>query len=213
MRYSKNSKFLFRFLGLILLVFQFQFLSAQETSTGENSDTAIMYVDKSLQIFSADENFNKNTQVREIVATEIVSEKSTISVQSSALLKKKKTDSLQLNFSKELQNIEEQKAKIVSEEIKQKQESLEVENTLVKTEFHRPVSSDDFLGSQKISKDYVSQRPCNQEVCKNICFCEPVFIKKALSHLHTQKFFYYNNKSFDDCFSNVFSVRPPPIIA
>lgn len=173
-----------------------------------------MYVDKSLQIYSADENFNKHTQLREIITSEIVCEKSSNISQNSAKVRIRKTDSIQLKFSEELHLAEEKKTQIVLEEIEKKKENLRVEQkNLVKKEYYPPASSNEFFGSKKVSKDYVSPRPYNQEVCKNICFCEPVFIKKALSHLHTQKFVYYNNKSFDHCFSHVFSVRPPPAIA
>lgn len=212
-RSSKNFsgeifKFLLRFLGFIIFLFQFQFLNAQESSKEEHTDTAFIFVDRNVVVFSKDESFNKKLRYKEAALSEEGFEKSHSIAQNSS---SKNKQAVQYDLTEEVRLTQEKEKQITLKKVKREIEKFESKNKFsLNKEFYPPQSSDKFSGSKFNTKDYISPKPSNQDVCKQVCFSEPFFIKKALSFLHTQKFFYYNNKSFDGCFSQVFSVRPPP---
>lgn len=206
---NENFRFLLRFFGLFIFLFQSQFLNAQEPSNEKHTDTAFIFVDQNVVIFSKDESFNKKLRYKEVVSSEGDFEKSHSIAQNSS---SKNKQAAQYDLTEEVRLTEEKEEKITLEKVKREIEKFESKNKFsLNKEFYPPQSSDKFSGSKSNTNDYISPKPRNQDVCKKVCFSEPFLIKKALGFLHTQKFFYYNNKSFDDCFSNVFSVRPPPI--
>ncbi|MCI3938276.1 hypothetical protein MQX03_13820 [Chryseobacterium aahli] len=197
-----------RFLGFIIFLFQFQFLNAQESSQEEHTDTAFIFVDRNVVVFSKDESFNKKLRYKEAALSEEGFEKSHSTAQNSSSKNKQAAQDL----TEEVRLTQEKKKQITLEEVKLEIQKFERKNkSSLNKEFYPPQSSDKFSGSKSNTKDYIAPKPSNQNVCKQVCFLDFFLIKKALGFLHTQKFFYYNNKSFDDCFSNVFSVRPPPI--
>jgi hypothetical protein len=198
---SENFRFLLRFLGFIIFLFQSQFLSAQEPSKEEHTDTAFIFVDRNVVIFSKDESFNKKLKYKEVALSHSIAQNSS----------SKNKQAVQYNLAEEVRLTREKEKQATLEEVKQEIEKFENKNKFsLNKEFYPPQSSDKFSGSKSSTKDYISPKPNNQDVYKKVCFSEPFLIKKTLGFLHTQKFFYYNNKSYDDCFSNVFSVRPPP---
>lgn len=203
---NENFRFLLRFFGLSILLFQFQFLTAQKSGE-ENTDTAFVYVDQKAVIFSNDESFNKLVRNKEVTLSQSAYDKSHSIVQNSA----GKKESENYNLSNELKLAQEKEQQITLEKVKEEIEKFETKNkSSLNKEFYPPQSSDKFSGSKTNTRDYISPKPGNKDIFKQICFTEPFLIKKALGFLHTKKFFYYNNRSFDDCFSHVFSVRPPP---
>lgn len=205
---SEKFRFLLRILGLIIFLFQSQFLNAQEPLKEEHTDTAFIFVDRNVVIFSKDESFSKKLRYKEVALSEEGFEKSHSIVQNSS---NKHKQAVQYDLTEEVRLTQEKEAKITLEKVKREIEKFESKNkSSLNKKFYPPQSSDKFSGSKSNTKDYISPKPSNQDVCKQVCFSEPFLVNKALSFLHTQKFFYYNNKSFDDCFSNVFSVRPPP---
>lgn len=205
---SEKFRFLLRFLVFIIFLFQSQFLKAQELSKEEHIDTAFIFVDRNVVIFSKDESFNKKIRYKEVVSSEEDFEKSHSIAQNSF---SKNEQAVQYDLTEEVRLTQEKENQTTLEEVKLEIEKFESKNkSSLNKEFYPPQSSDKFSGSKSNTKDYISPKPSNQDVCKKVCFSEPFLVKKALGFLHTQKFFYYNNKSFNDCFSHVFSVRPPP---
>jgi len=188
----------------MIFLFQFQFSNAQELSKNQHTDTAFIFVDQNVVIFSEDESFKKKL----IYKVEQGFEKSSPTAQNS---NNKKEQAVQYDLTEEVRLTREKEKQTTLEEVKKEIKKFENKNKFVlNKEFYPPPSSDKFSGPKSNAKVYVSPKPSNQDVCKQGCLSEPFLIKKALGFLHTQKFFYYNNKSFDDCFSSVFCVRPPP---
>ena len=205
---SEKFKFLLRFFGLIIFLLQSQFLNAQEPSKEEHTDTAFIFVDRNVVIFSKDESFNKKLKYKEVALSEEGLGKSHSIAQNSSI---KNKQAVQYDLTEEVRLTKEKEKQITLEKVKREIEKFESKNkSSLNKEFYPPQSSDKFSGSKSNTKDYIGPKSSNQDVCKQVCFSEPFLVNKALSFLHTQKFFYYNNKSFDDCFYNVFSVRPPP---
>lgn len=205
---SEKFRFLLRFLGFIIFLFQIQFFNAQEPSKEEHTDTAFIFVDRNVVVFSKDESFNKKLIYKDVALSEEGLVKSHLIAQNSS---SKTKQIVQYNLTEEVRLTQEKEMQITLKKVKQEIEKFESKNkSSLNKEFYPPQSSDKFSGSKCNAKDYIGPKPSTQDVCKQVCFSESFFIKKALGFLHTKKFFYYNNKSFDDCFSNVFSVRPPP---
>ena len=76
-----------------------------------------------------------------------------------------------------------------------------------------PFSCGHFFSSQITSKSYGVPRVENHNHSKLELSIYSYIVKSALDHLHSQYYTFYNNRSFDQCFSKVFSVRPPPVSA
>lgn len=206
---SEKFRFLLRFLGFIIFLFQSQFINAQEPLKEEHTDTAFIFVDRNVVVFSKDESFNKKLRYKEVAALSEKGLGKSHSIAQNSSIKNKQA--VQYDLTEEVRLTQEKEKQITLKEVKREIEKFETKNkSSLNKEFYPPQSSDKFSGSKSNTKDYIGPKPSNQDVCKQVCFSEPFLIMKALGFLHTQKFFYYNNKSFDDCFSNVFSVRPPP---
>lgn len=73
-------------------------------------------------------------------------------------------------------------------------------------------SPNQFFSANTVSKDYVSPAQSNHNISKLYTLSDAYLITRALDYLHSQKYTYYNNKSLRFCFSEVFSVRPPPVL-
>ncbi|MFY1046762.1 hypothetical protein [Chryseobacterium sp. GP-SGM7] len=71
-------------------------------------------------------------------------------------------------------------------------------------------SSEKFIMSSHINQDYVVPNFGQHNFSDADAHQNQYIVKSALDFLHSQKYRYYNNKSLDFCFSQVFSVRPPP---
>lgn len=79
-------------------------------------------------------------------------------------------------------------------------------------DFEGVSSQKHFFSSNTLSKDYMSPNRNNHDLSKFNTLSNAYLIVRALDFLHAQKFVYYNNKSLTFCFSEVFSVRPPPFV-
>ena len=110
---NENFRFLLRFFELSILLFQFQFLTAQKSGE-ENTDTAFVYVDQKVVIFSNDASFNKLVRNKEVTLSQSAYETSHSIVQNSA-----GKESENYNLSKELKLAQEKEQQITLEEIKE----------------------------------------------------------------------------------------------
>lgn len=82
-----------------------------------------------------------------------------------------------------------------------------------KNDFSHLPSPTQFFSVHSSTKDYIIPNDSGNSFSKINANNKDYSVKIALNYLHTKKITHYNNKSLDYCFSVVFSVRPPPILA
>ncbi|WP_312345803.1 hypothetical protein [Chryseobacterium binzhouense] len=191
------------FLFTIFLNFSL-FLSAQE---GFGSSQEIT-LHGDVQIYSSDENFNKKVHSKYIYKEYSVNNKEFIVFNSGKNTLKEKYD-----LKKNVKAAKEKKDKLAFQEVKKKIDDFERRKRSF--DFHNLKeypSSQDYLSLSHLFKDSATTS-YSYNLLKISCTAEFYVIKIALDFLHKTDFHYYNNKSLDCCFSEVFSVRPPPVLA
>ncbi|WP_267267152.1 hypothetical protein [Chryseobacterium formosus] len=199
---------------IISLLFSFPVSSYAQEGFG-NSSVPTISLKGGAAIYSADQNFNKQieNQNLRIVNAEIIIKKNADDQEiliagtvkkniSSPEMLHQKLASQEKTFQDE--NTKAIKKKIAEYESRKKESN--VENIKVFP------SSEKFIISSHINRDYVAPSQ-NQHDLSKINFVQNQYvIKSALDFLHQQKYTFYNNKSLDFCFSQVFYVRPPPFL-
>lgn len=161
-----------------------------------------------VHIYSSDENFNKKVPSKYIYKEYSLNNKRLIVFNSVNNASKKEYD-----LKKNVKAAKERKDKLAFQEIKNKIDDFERRKKSF--DFHHLKnypSSEDYLSLSHLLKDSATTTFFYQFL-KITCVGEVYVIKIALDFLHKTDFHYYNNKSLDCCFSEVFSVRPPPVFA
>lgn len=212
-KYSNLNKGFGYFCGLwILLFFSFNSLLNAQVGIGNPTHSAIV-LKNGAAIYSTDANFNqqinsdkislKNTEVfyesengDEVIwvaASEksIEPEKKDLKTQVKIAENNKKKEALK-KLKKQVSDYESQKEKFESEKIK------------------TFPSSEEFISSTHVNTDYVVPSYYQHKLSKIYSAENQYIIKLALDFLYPKEYAYYNNKPLDFCFSEVFSVRPPP---
>lgn len=193
------------------------FLFAQE-GIGSKVPQAIVVLKQGATIFSKDDSFNKQINSEKItVKNADVSNIGTLENGKFLTAKPIKAQDAQTpkkDFKSELKKAEENKNKEALKKVKK--EIANYDNEAKKNSFNsknlRFPTSEQFIVSTNSNKDYVAPSYHNHYFSKILVSLNQYVIKSALDFLHKQKYTYYNNKSLDFCFSQVFSVRPPPAI-
>jgi len=193
------------------------FLSAQE-GIGNKAPQAIVVLKQGATIFSKDDSFNKQINSEKItVKNADVSNIGTLEngkVLTAKPIKVQDAQTPKKDFKSELKKAEENKNKEALKKVKK--EIANYDNEAKKNSFNsknlRFPTSEQFIVSTNSNKDYVAPSYHNHYFSKILVSLNQYVIKSALDFLHKQKYTYYNNKSLDFCFSEVFSVRPPPVL-
>lgn len=212
-KYSNLNKGFVYFCGLwILLFFSFNSLLNAQVGIGNPTQSTIV-LKNGAAIYSTDANFNqqinsdkislKNTEVfyesengDEVIwvaasKKSIESEKKDLKTQVKIAENNKKKEALK-KLKKQVSDYESQKEKFESEKIK------------------TFPSSEEFISSTHVNTDYVVPSYHQHKLSKIYSAENQYIIKLALDFLYPKEYAYYNNKPLDICFSEVFSVRPPP---
>lgn len=71
-------------------------------------------------------------------------------------------------------------------------------------------SSGSFSNSKNPVKHFLNERSHHHDQNEVTASERQYVVLRALDYLHSQQYFAYNNKSFNFCYSQVYSVRPPP---
>lgn len=210
LNFSQSLKFFFICILNVLFFFTAN-LQAQQTDPSQQIPSPTIVLKDGAKLFSTDQNFNN-----QILTHKIVLKNSELSVEDH----KNSEQSLRATAKKPLQkdlksqqkaaevNKQKETLKKVKKEIDQFNENKEAFQQI---DFKVFPSSSQFFSSNTVSKDYVSPTQSNHDLSKLYVLSDAHSITRALDYLHSKKYTYYNNKSLDFCFSEVFSVRPPPV--
>jgi hydroxymethylpyrimidine pyrophosphatase-like HAD family hydrolase len=212
-KYPNLNKCFGCFCGLLfLLFFSFNSLLNAQVGIGNSAQSAIV-LKNGAAIYSTDAKFNQQInsdkislqnaevfyesengdEVILVAASEksIESEKKDLKTQVKIAENNKKKEELK-KLEKQVSDYESQKEKFESEKIK------------------TFPSSEEFISSTHVNTDYVVPSYHQHKLSKIYSTENQYIITLALDFLHPKKYTYYNNKPLDFCFSEVFSVRPPP---
>ncbi|MCU7618225.1 hypothetical protein NZ698_13530 [Chryseobacterium sp. PBS4-4] len=202
--FLKSSVF-FRIIILVIL-FLFNFSDAQE------GESVTIFLGKGAKFYSADDSFNQ-----QVFHKKIIIKNAHLSVKNPGtneiLVASAIHHDVNQNLAQQLKTVEELKRKQELKKVKEKIDSYEAKSKFFeKQDYKDSPSPSQFFSSHSTSKNYIAPSHSTNGFSK-ICTSDKNYsIKRALAFLHTQKFTFYNNKSLDFCFSEVFSVRPPPIL-
>jgi hypothetical protein len=201
---------IFRILLLTVILFCSSNSYAQKTGNSSSPEQATVVLKDGAKIFSVDEAFNEQIRTNVVVLknAELKSKNNSSGKVFQAMSSKQKP--IQKDFKREVKNAEEKKQnedlKKVKKEIKKHKER---KAAFRKFDLNNYPSPSNFLSSNSSSKNYVAPSHSGNDFSKVYVFDKDI-IKRALSYLHAAKYIHYNNKSLDYCYSQVYSVRPPP---
>lgn len=201
-------------LFLILISFLcHSFFFAQDSTDHGKRLKASIFLAKGAYIYSAEENFNKqilnnSIRLKDADFSYNGGKIGKILIKSTANTTNKEepfTDQLQIAIKKK----EGEDLITIDERI----QISETQKKLIHSQqFNQHPSSGQFLTIYQGVKDYIAPG-CHYDELSKIANENPnLLITLALDHLHSQKYFQYNNKSLNFCFSLVFCVRPPPSV-
>jgi len=210
LNFFKSSYFL-RIVILIILL-SFNSFNAQKQNLHPDDQVTTIVLAGGVKLYSSDESFNNQIVKKKIIVknAELSFEKkdnNKILIASSSHNSKKQTLAQQVKTS------EEQKRKDALKQIKKKIDDYEIKSkSFEKHDYQSSPSPSQFYSSHYSTKNYITPSHNGNDFSKIHASHKDYSVKRALNYLHTQKFTYYNNKSLDFCFSEVFSVRPPPVL-
>lgn len=215
---SNNKSFLelgLSFFCILILGFLFFFNNNINAQEGMGTNQSPVFVVKGgAEIYSTDKDFNNQVNSQKIILQDanITLKKPTtgevLLIASSKKIEREskdfKSQVAKENKKKELEVLRQIKNKIADYE--SRKESFSLKSIKVVP------SSEEFIASSHINGDYVAPSQNQHDFSKIYSVQNQYVIKSALDFLHQQKYTFYNNKSLDFCFSEFFSVRPPPAI-
>lgn len=202
------------FLRIIILIilFSFNFFYSQQNQLASIEDVVKVTLGKGVKIYSTDPSFNE-----QIIQQKIIVENAEVTFKKSdkhrILVASSSHRSKPLNLSQQVKSIEENRKKEELNKVKEKIDSYEAKSeSFPKHDYQESPTPSQFSSSHSTLKSYVAPSH-NTNVFSKIYTADKNYsIKRALDFLHTQQFTFYNNKSFDYCYSQVYSVRPPPVL-
>jgi hypothetical protein len=216
---AKNLNFIkslnyFPALFLILLFSLSNNVYAQEANSQQQITPTTIVLKDGANLYSADDNFNK-----QILSNKIILENSDVSYQGSGykehflkLIARQSQREEKKDLKNQLKIAENKRQKEALQQIKREIEKFEKRvQVFVKLDFNDATSPDQFFSTNTIAKNYVTPSQSTHDFSKLYISADPYVVTQALDFLHSQKYTYYNNKSLNFCFSEVFSVRPPPV--
>lgn len=210
-----NSKTFQCVLYALFLVGLPKLVSAQEVNDLEKIKAATISVIGGAQIYSQDEALNKQIAQKHILVNgSIVSYDSDDFTKKLVITDKKLKKEAEKSFATDVRESVNKKKEKLSKETRQELAQYEKrKENFANEKIGNPFSPDHFFSSQITSKNYGAPRVENYKNSKLELSIYSYVVKLALDHLHSQYYTFYNNRSFDQCFSKVFSVRPPPVLA
>ncbi len=203
----------FRIFLILIFSLCHSFLSARDSIEHEIRQQVSIVMAKGAIIYSTEENFNKQILNKDIRLKGgdflfNVSKKDQILIKSTASASSKKTP-----LKDQLQNAVKKKKKDEQDTVDKKIRAFEKQKELFHShQFYHHPSSGQFLTVYQVAKDYIVPNNHHDNFSKTVHRYHNFLITSSLNYLHSYKYFHYNNKSLDYCYSQVYSVRPPPIV-
>lgn len=210
--FMRKSGKLIRFSGILFLFLNIQYLSAQSEF---NNSKIILSVSEGSKIYSADESFNYQiTQKRIILKESFVSQVNSSEMKYLVIDNRRITGNNHNNPASQNRRykIGSRKKSEDLQKIKQQIASFRVEKAKLRIKIKSAHASGGFFKTHYVNKHYVHERS-HQDNHHKFELAPDEFLRlQSLDYLHSQKHFVYNSKSFNYCYSKVFSVRPPPFL-
>lgn len=197
----------------MVLLFSFNVnLYAQQDGSSQKIARPIIVLKGGAKLYSSDNNFNQ-----QVLTEKVVLKNSNVSFHDNGsedqflkAVSKRDPNEQKRNLKEQLKIAQTKKENEALQKVKEKHEKKK--EAFRKFDFNGFPSPNQFFSSNTISKNYVTPSQNNHNFPKLYVLSDAYIIKQALDFLHSQKYTYYNNKSLDFCFSQVFSVRPPPVL-
>ena len=203
---------IFRILLLTLILLCTTNSYAQKSEIHKVEQATIVLKDGA-KIYSTDEAFNKQVNNNIVVLKNAdltpQSKKSTKILEASSA----KEEVIEKDFKQEVKNAAEEKRKKELRKVKKEVEKHEKrKEAFLNFDFEDFPSPSQFLSSNSSSKNYIAPSHNGNDFSKIYTIQKDYSVKRALDYLHAAKYILYNNKSLDFCYSQVYSVRPPPML-
>ena len=199
---------------IIIILFLFNSLCAQQQhSSPSDTQPTTISLSNGAEIYSLDKSFNDQVSAKKIILKNgnvsfVTHKNHKILVASSS------NNPRHQNLAKQVKDFEEKKKKKAQKDLQITIDDYKAQSKLfTQKDFNHLPSPSQFFSSHSSLKNYVTPNDNGSGFSKIGASSKDYSIKCALNYLHTQKNTYYNNKSLDYCFSHVFSVRPPPVLA
>lgn len=213
-KYLNSKKSLSSSLGVIILSLFLcgSFINAQQAGNHTNAGNVTIFLTDGASIYSSDEAFNNSVNINKglLDNAEIAQQDNDTR---KALYISSRKEVIKEDFNHELKNAVNAKQ---TDEFKKVKQEIENHNERKKSfpqiAFNDLPSTSQFFSGNSVSKNYIAPNYNGNDSFKLYVCNRDYFIKRALNYLHATQFTYYNNKSLDYCFSQVFSVRPPPVL-
>lgn len=208
LKISVTSRILF-----LVLLFLFNSFYAQEQHSSPDSHSTTISLSDGVSIYSLDKSFNNQVSTQKITlknadVTFVTRKNRKILVASASRNYKN------VNLAKQAKDFKEKKQKKALKDIQITIDEYKAKSKLfTKNDFNHLPSPSHFFSVHSSTKDYITPNDSGNNFSKINVDNKDYSVKIALNYLHTKKITHYNNKSLDYCFSVVFSVRPPPILA
>lgn len=205
-----RSSFFCRAIFLGIQIF-FNSLYAQDKKATDDK-VEVVFVTQGAKVYSADQSFNN-----QIDQGKVIVEKGDVSFEqnddSHRVLIVSTPNSKIPSFSRQVKSSEEKKKKELLRKIKNKIDHYETQRkSFEKEDYHSFPSPFQFLSSHSTSQNCIAPSNTPHDFSKIYTDPKKYFLNRDLDNLHTPKYTFYNNKSLDFCFSDVFSIRPPPVL-
>jgi len=201
-----------RFLALATVLLCGSFVHAQQIESHVATEKTAVFVTNGASLYSTDEAFNSQINVIVLKNDESAAQGNRASSAfhtSSSVAKDSKR-----NLKLEIKSIKDKKLK---EELKKTSKEIasyqKRKESFKKCVFDSFPSQSQFFSTNSVSKSYIVPNHNDNSSFKIPVSKKDYSIKQALSYLHAEQYAYYNNRSLDYCFSQVYSVRPPPELA
>ncbi|MCW3170754.1 hypothetical protein OMO38_19665 [Chryseobacterium sp. 09-1422] len=196
--------FIFPFLFL-----QVQFLYAQDD---KSVSSAVISVSSGSKIFSADESFNQQIKQGKItVKNASVEDQKSAEKEYLVIVHKRISKISHGSLASQIKNAEAKKKSDFPKKLQKQiasRKALDDQIREIDRKYHH--SSDSFSKSRNVGKHYVNERTHQQDQKEISADEKRRTAFRAIDYLYSQKFYTYNNRSINYCYTKVFSVRPPP---
>lgn len=208
-----RSLIFFRIVFFFTSLLSASFTYAQQSEIPTKNQPATVVLKDGARIFSTDEAFNQQINSQAVILKN--ADRSPESKNSAKVLEatSSKPEVLKKDFKQEVKSSAEKKQKEELKKVKKEIDQHEARKKAFKINNCKGFpSSDEFLTSSRSNKDSLAPNCSNYNFSKALFSINSYTAKSALDFLYIQKFTYYNTISFENCFSRVYSVRPPPTI-
>ena len=213
--FLSNYKLLIFILYVVLLLSPNRLVLAQNIIQKNKSKQGSITVAEGAQIYSADPGFNSQISQKNInIEGSVVSYKDDDGIQKLIVTNKKIKRNQEKNFASQVKESIKKKKEESLKKIKKELAQYEKQRANYQPDkIDSPCSSGHSFNVQYHFQDCAVPSVSSNYLPKIFTSQYSYAVKLALDYLHSQKYTFYNNRSFNHYFFEVFSVRPPPVLA